>query len=395
MTDSADASDSPYTTALTDWLACACGGAGERASRAVRAGGEDLLADVAFLATAGHVLDFDDTFPEGVAHVSAACAPAALATAAHLGLSLGSALDAYAKGFEAMAALAAASHPALYEGGWHPTAVCGPLGAAVAACSLLGLPAAQRESALSLALLRAGGRRGAFGSDGKSIQVGLAAAAGVQAALLACGGANVAPRAIEGPLTRKAVLDAGSTRARVRGSDGVPAAAIGRNWIKLYPSCLGTHSPIEAAARAGAGGHALTQPLQVVVHPLARQAAYLDAAEDGLSAKFSIPYCVAFTLAHGPPGVRDFASIDPAVGARTSLVTVAVDEELPEFGAVVSAAGRELARVPSPRGTPERPVEAAELAEKVAALAGDRLHGLLDDLARPAVEVLRTAGLVG
>src|SRR5437763_4382203 len=112
--------DSAYRAAFTDWLACACAGADERAARAVRAAGEDLIADVAFAATAGHVLDFDDTFADGVAHVSAACAPAALVCSAHLGLALSDALEAYAAGFEAMAALAAASHPALYDGGWHP-----------------------------------------------------------------------------------------------------------------------------------------------------------------------------------------------------------------------------------------------------------------------------------
>jgi 2-methylcitrate dehydratase PrpD len=139
--------DAPYVAAFTDWLACASAGAGERAARAVRASGDDLLTDVAFAATAGHVLDFDDTFSAGVAHVSAACAPAALVLAAHLALSGRAALDAYAEGFEAMAAVAAASHPALYEGGWHPTTVCGPIGAAVAASRLLGLTAAQREHA--------------------------------------------------------------------------------------------------------------------------------------------------------------------------------------------------------------------------------------------------------
>src|SRR5882757_3800217 len=128
-----------YGVAFTDWLACACAGAGERAALAARAAGGDLPATVAFAATAGHVLDYDDTFADGVAHVSAACAPAALVVAAHLGLALGEALEAYAEGFEAMSALAKASHPALYDAGWHPTAVCGPIGAAAAASRLLGL----------------------------------------------------------------------------------------------------------------------------------------------------------------------------------------------------------------------------------------------------------------
>ncbi len=295
-----------YAIAFTDWLACACAGADERAAKAVRACGTDLLADVAFAGTAGHVLDFDDTFSDGVAHVSATCAPAALVLAANLGLSLQAALDAYAAGFEAMAAVAAASHPALYDAGWHPTAVCGPIGAAVAASRLLRLSRPQRDNAIAVALLRAGGTRGAFGSDGKAIQVGLAAAAGVQGALMARArrGRGSAGGPWAGWGSRECLAPPGPpTPTADRGR------AIERNWIKLYPSCLGTHSPIElaACARERIDG----EPVRVVVHPVARQAAYLDEVRDGLSAKFSIPYCVAHTLLHGPPGVRDFARVDP------------------------------------------------------------------------------------
>jgi 2-methylcitrate dehydratase PrpD len=389
--------DAPYVAAFTDWLACASAGAGERAARAVRASGDDLLTDVAFAATAGHVLDFDDTFSAGVAHVSAACAPAALVLAAHLALSGRAALDAYAEGFEAMAAVAAASHPALYEGGWHPTTVCGPIGAAVAASRLLGLTAAQREHALALAVLRAGGTRGAFGSDGKAIQVGLAAAAGVQAALLARGGAVVDRRVIHGPLGFEGVLGARWSWVKPGGQRTVhdeSARAIDGNWIKLHPSCLGTHSPIEAAAQVRARGYQLEPDrISVAVHPRARQAAYLDTVSDGMAAKFSIPHCVAHTLRHGPPRVRDFASVDPVTQDDSRLVSVTLDESLPEFGAVLCVGGRELARVRYPRGGPECPVTAVELEAKVADLAGDRLSGTLEDGGANAATLLRAAGL--
>jgi 2-methylcitrate dehydratase PrpD len=380
-----------YRGALADWLACACAGAGERAARAMRDLGGDVVDEVAFAATAGHVLDFDDTYTEGVAHVSAACAPAALVLASRLGLSLGAALDAYAEGFEAMAALAAASHPALYDGGWHPTAVCAPLGAAVAASRLLELSEREHASALAAALLRAGGTRGAFGSDGKAIQVGLATAGGVQAALLARAGASVDERAIHGPVGFEQAFGATWPQAGA----GVGAErAIERNWIKLYPSCLGTHSPIDAAAEARTGGYRLERErLEVRVHPLARQAAHLDGVGDPLSAKFSIPYCVALTLAQGPPGVRDLASVDPGVAERSRLVEVVQDASLPEFGAVLAAAGEELVRVPCPRGSPARPASAAELARKRAELAGDRLDRALEDLDAPASSVLDAAGL--
>lgn len=384
-----------YRAALMDWLACACAGADEPAAGAMRASGDDLLTCVAFAATAGHVLDFDDTFSPGVAHVSAICAPAALVLAAHLGLSLGAALDAYAEGYEAMAAVAEASHPALYEAGWHPTAVCGPIGAAVAASRLLDLPEVQRENAVAVALLRAGGTRGAFGSDGKAIQVGLAAAAGVQAAFLAQAGATVDPRAIHGPLGFRGVFGAGWPRGGVAsGLASNAGRAIERNWIKLYPSCLGTHSPIEGAELARNAGYRLDhEQLEVRVHPVAHQAAHLDIVSDGLSAKFSIPYCVAHTVIHGPPRVRDFAAIDAAACDRARLVNVIVDGSLPEFGAVLAVAGNELATVMCPRGAPGRPLAQSQLADKVADLAGDRLDGLLSDLAAPAVGTLYAAGL--
>jgi 2-methylcitrate dehydratase PrpD len=176
--------------------------------------------------------------------------------------------------------------------------------------------------------------------------------------------------------------------------DGGGTPAILRNWIKLYPSCLGTHSPIDAAELArssGLGGG--DEQVEALVHSRARQAAHLDEVADGLSAKFSIPYCVARTLLHGPPGVRDFARVDGAVSARARFVRVTVDDALPEFGAVLRIAGEEVARVDWPRGAPDRPLSASELGAKLADLAGDRLDGLLDDVDRPASAAIDAAGL--
>ena len=129
------------------------------------------------------------------------------------------------------------------------------------------------------------------------------------------------------------------------------------------------------------------------MHPVARQAAHLDDVGDGLEAKFSIPYCVAHALVYGPPGVRDFSALDAETRERAALVRVVVDESLPDFGAVLSADGRELARVGCPRGAPERPATATDLTAKLSDLAGDRLDGVLDDLGAPAARALDAAGL--
>src|SRR4051812_49529772 len=133
--------------ALVDGLACGARGAREPAAGAARSLGDP----VAFAGVAGHALDFDDTYLPGLAHLSAPTAPAALVLTAQAGGSVRDALAAYAAGFEAMGALTRASHPALYDRGWHPTAVCGGVGAAVAAAAILGAP---REDAVAIALLR-------------------------------------------------------------------------------------------------------------------------------------------------------------------------------------------------------------------------------------------------
>jgi 2-methylcitrate dehydratase PrpD len=369
---------SGYRTALLDWLACAARGAREPAARAARELGDPVL----FAGTAGHVLDFDDTYLPGIAHLSAPTAPAALLQAAALDLSARAALAAYAEGFEAMGALARASHPALYDRGWHPTAVCGGVGAAVAAAHLLGAP---RDDAVALALLRASGLRAAFGSDGKSLQVGLAAASGVQAARLALAGARVP---LEGA--------ARGWEAATGGTFAEPEPerpAIGDNWIKAWPCCLQTHGAIEAAN--GVRGRA-PAVLGVTVHPVSLQAAAVGPEPaDGLQAKFSIPYLTAYTLLHGPPGVESFARIDADAVARARRIEVRTDDGLLESELVLHDGGVEIARVEAALGSPGKPMDTRALRAKVERLAGPELAGALDDLGRPAGELLVLAGLDG
>ena len=379
-----------YRVALLDWLACAARGAGEPAARAAGAAGDGVLDRVAFAGTAGHVLDFDDTYVPGLAHLSAPTAPAALVLAASMQRSIGDALTAYAAGFEAMGAFAAANHPALYDRGWHPTAVCGSLGAAVTAGRLLGLDAEGERSARGLALLRAGGMRAGFGSDGKALGVGMAAAAGVQAARFAEAGARLPLERIrEGP---GGLLEAFGGAYAEPEVDAEPAVA--RNWIKAYPCCLQTHGAIEAAERARSEVTAGDRDIEAVVHPLSRQAAPYEDAETPLQAKFSIPYTVAFTLLHGPPNVDAFAAVEPAARALArARVRVTIDPALAESEAVLRLDGAEVARVTTALGSPERPMGAAQLAAKVRDLAGDRLQGALGDPTRPAAEVLAAAGL--
>ena len=386
-TRAGDASVAPadaYHAAFLDWLACAHAGTTQHAARAARHLGNGVLERVGAAGTAGHVLDFDDTYLPGLAHLSAPTAPVALVFGAECFATIGEALDAYAAGFEAMGALAEASHPALYEGGWHPTAVCGIVGAATTAARLLSLDEERERAAVRLALLRAGGLRAAFGTDGKSIQVGLSAAAGVQAARLAEAGATIGADVPQGPAGWEETF-----RASWAEPDGT--SRVTGNWIKAYPCCLKAHSAIEVAAAAGAPDTDLT----VVVHPRARQAAWYDEVEDGLQAKFSIPYLTAYTVLHGPPTTpAAFDEVEPEAAALAAKrVSVETDPELGEAEAVLLRDGEEAARVPFATGSPEQPMSPERLAQKAAELGAAEFAACLDDLERPAAELARAAGL--
>jgi 2-methylcitrate dehydratase PrpD len=386
--------DARYRIAFLDWLGCSSAGASERAARCALAVGEGVSGRVFAAAVAGHVLDFDDTYVPGLSHLSAPTAPVALVLGAELGATIGDVLDAYAEGFEAMAALARRSHPALYERGWHPTAVCGAVGAAVTAAALLGhVRDDVAATASRLALAKASGLRRSFGSDAKSLQVGAAAASGLIAARLASLGATATGDLPTGPGGFEEAF--GGTWANpLDQSDR--RSAVAENWIKSYPCCLQTHGPIDAAAVArGPELGGVDAPLTVTVHPRARQAAPYDDVEDGLQAKFSIPYTVAYTLLHGPPLEPGcFVAVDSEARRLASTrVVVRVDDSLPETGASLALGSDELARVEWARGSPANPMSEEELAAKRRRLAGARLEYLLDDPARAAGEAVTASGV--
>lgn len=383
--------DPRHRGAFTDWLACAAAGRDEPTTQAAAAAAAGVADRVTTAAVAGHILDFDDTYEPGLAHLSAPTAPTALVLGAQLGAAVGDVLRAYAEGFEAMAALARASHPALYDRGWHPTAVCGVVGSARAAAALLDLDEAGAAAASALALLRAGGLRAAFGSPGKALQVGMAAGAGVQAARLVGAGARVPVELATAPAGFEAAYDG---RWAEPAPDEPPA--VSENWIKAYPCCLQTHAAIEAAAQLVPADESAVPPrgaLTVAVHPVSRQAAPLDDVATGLEAKFSIPYTTALTLLHGAPGVTSFAAVDPAARELARRIAVRTDATLATSAAVLEVDGAPRARVDAARGSPARPLDEGALAAKVRSLAGDALSGVLDDPARPAAAVLVAAGL--
>lgn len=246
-----------------------------------------------------------------------------------------------------------------------------------------------------LALLSASGLRSAFGSYGKSMQVGRAAADGLLAARMAAAGATVGPGVEAGPAGIVEVL--GADPARILEDSGPTTPAIRQNWLKAYPCCLQTHACIDAARdldisaaelKAGQG--------TVVVHPVSRQAAAYDDVTTGLEARLSIPYTTAFTLLHGPPGWRTFDEVEDPVRAVARRTAVLMDVSLDPNACLLEwSVGERLlrARVETPRGSPARPLDAYDRETKIRDLGTADLLGSLDDPDRPAGGLAYTLGV--
>ena len=143
--------------------------------------------------------------------------------------------------------------------------------------------------------------------------------------------------------------------------------------------------------RGGAGACGRGRPAVAVVHPVSLQAARGGTEpSDGLEAKFSIPYLIAYTLEHGEPTLASFASVDGAAVTRARGIEVRADRGLRESEAVLlDADGAELARVGAARGSPGRPLDERGAGGE-GALAGRRCPGRR--ARRPRAPGVRAAG---
>lgn len=299
---------------LLDWLGCAVAGLDEPVARIVRecalqeggAAQSTLLgapvrvgASQAALAngTASHALDYDDVNLTLPGHVCVAVVPAVLALAEQRGSSLAEVIAAFVAGYETACRIGALVAPAHYANGYHATATIGGLGAAVACSHLLRLSTIQTAHAVGVAATQAAGLKAMFGSMAKPLHAGLAAQAGLRAALFAQ----------RGFVARTDSLECSGGFAATHGSAFDAAAALATppggfhllaNLFKFHAACFSTHSTIEATA--GLRGELDVEAAEVaqirVVADACCSICNLSSPTDALGAKFSLRAAAAFAL---------------------------------------------------------------------------------------------------
>src|SRR6266705_1075611 len=196
---------------------------------------------------ASHGLEMDDVENRSSLHPGVVVFPAALALAEQLGTPVADFYAAVVAGYEVTLRTGAALNPAsAYERGFHPTAVCGTLGAAAASARLLGLSPEQTNMALGIAGSMAAGSM-AYLHDGawtKRLHPGWACHAGIMAARLAAVGFIGPANILE---SRYGFLHAYSSASNVaklvrKAEDDFAIMAVS---IKPYACCRYMHGPID------------------------------------------------------------------------------------------------------------------------------------------------------
>jgi 2-methylcitrate dehydratase PrpD len=330
---------------------------------------------------AGHAHDFDDDEPHViVGHPSVAVLAALLAVAPSASATVANLLDAYVVGTETMFRIGSLVNPRHYNAGWHCTASLGVFGAAAACANLLAMPEGETANALNVAAGFAGGLRENFGSDGKPLQVGVAAANGVFACELARGGLRGASAAISGRQGFLAMND---------GRDAAQALeCFGKPWgieqpgfnVKLYPCCSSTHTALDGIFELLSRSSWRADDIESIDVWIGEDVPGIlihDVPRTGLQGKFSMRYCIAYAAAHGEIGISAFT--DAAVGEPRVLqmlhkVRTHVDATLPREVTGVTHQSRVRVTARSgeqvecshahPRGSPDAPCSAKELREK-------------------------------
>ena len=321
-------------------------------------------------------------------HAAAVLVPTALAMCERERAGGETLLAALALGYEVSCRVSEACRtPHSYPRSFHPSAVFGYFGAAVAAGHVLGLSAAQMEVAIALAGSNAGGLVTWVNDpteNSRPLVIGLAARGGVTAALLAKLGFG-GPTGILDP-GKYSIYDAYSGEMHLdRLVDGLGEAPL---WItqttlfKRHPCCGDIHTGIDALiSLREQHGFASDEIAEIEHRVKADRAPVID---DNPLRSHCAQYIMGVAAVNGKIASDDILTdrrADPRIRAMIGRVRFVGDPDLDPLEAPAPAVvrvtltdGRSFTRrVEWPKGMPPDPMSRRELEDKFLELATTRI----------------------
>lgn len=268
--------------------------------------------DAAWLGgTGAHGIELDDGYREGSVHPGVAVVPALLSAAYGEKVSGERLLEAMVAGYEAVTAIARASHPMARQRGFHPTGIVGSLGAALATARLLDLSRVRAANALGLAASASAGLFAflAGGGDVKRLHAGHAAREGLTAALLARGGVEGPPDVLEGPdgFFQAFPGDADRVAANFKLPPDAPFGVVDC-YFKPYACCRHLQPAVEAMMTLCRDHGLVEQDIQRIdVETYAIATSHAETGwGDFASAQLSFPFIMALGLRYGRIDLKHF-----------------------------------------------------------------------------------------
>ncbi len=342
---------------LIDWVAVAVAGRNEPVARILQKIGEDeggkpeafvvgcscrMPARMAakINGTLSHALDYDDTHFDSMGHTSVAVIPAALSLADKMSVQPKAFLEAVLIGVELAVRIGSWLGRSHYHAGFHMTATAGTFGAAMASARILGLSSNQTRHALGIAASMASGIKTQFGTMGKPLHAGLAAHAGVDAALLAYDGFVATHDGLEG--------EQGFSPTHNGAGDAGAFDGMGRDFVfervshKYHACCHGIHATLEALAilrdRVSVQPEEISE-LAITVSPQYLNVCNIASPVTGLEAKFSYRLVAAlFINGYDTARIETFNDAicqDADVLRLRDRVFVATDTDISDAAAMV------------------------------------------------------------
>jgi 2-methylcitrate dehydratase PrpD len=320
------------------------------------------------------------TWPNTGVHPGATMCMPALAVAQERGIGGRELIAAVVVGSEVMIRIGRATKHNNEGRGFHAPGTTGPFGGAAAVGRLLKFDNKTMTNALGIAGSLSCGllefARSGTGAMVKRLHLGRAAESGVLAASLAEAGFTGPQSVLEGPFGFLNVYCGDNDVAALTRGLGEEWATL-RIMLKRFPVHITSHTSVQAIEdlrREHGYDPADVASIHVSGNQKMATVNNIPAPADLMMAQYSLPFCVA--LAHHRDA-RDPASFnaksfnDPAIRALAQRVTISVADEARHGHTIVSTVtvtlndGRALTRrVESFKGTPEQPLDRAEMRDK-------------------------------
>jgi 2-methylcitrate dehydratase PrpD len=331
----------------------------------------------------GHDIELDDSHSPSRTHPSAVIVPSALAAAeAAPDSTIGDLIAGIVAAYEVQSRVSKAiGRHEQYARGFHPSAVCGAIGGAVAAGRILGLSVAEMRSCLGLAAGQASGLL-SYHDDpshmAKSFQTGVAARNGVTAALFARHGYRAAPDVLTGRHDLLKPFGGDAADPSRLAEDLGSAYETSQTSIKRHACCGLTHSAVDAVLLLMAEAGLTFDRIEQIDVELPNGSATV--VDGNVLWTHNIQYVLALAAHEGRVGLEHFGdewTTNEDIAALAKRITVAGSDELqrrfPEFKSAIvtirTNSGEFARQCDAPRGSPGYPLTATEIEDKFLHLA--------------------------